>query len=136
MFAKTQMGGLDFAIPDVCLTPVPTPAGPVPVPIPYPNLALPMTAIPTQFNVMTVCMPNHNLATITPMSNGDNGGVMGNPLSGMDMGPSKNLVGSFTTLIGGMPATTMLKPSGQNGLSPGALGMSMLPSQVSLMILS
>ena len=127
MFAKTQMGGLDFAIPDVCLTPVPTP---------YPNLALPMTAIPTQFNVMTVCMPNHNLATITPMSNGDNGGVMGNPLSGMDMGPSKNLVGSFTTLIGGMPATTMLKPSGQNGLSPGAFGMSMLPSQVSLMILS
>ena len=70
------------------------------------------------------------------MSNGDNGGVMGNPLSGMAMGPSKNLVGSFTTLIGGMPATTMLKPSGQNGLSPGAFGMSMLPSQVSLMILS
>ena len=81
MFAKTNMGGLDFAMPDVCLTPIPSPVGPIPVPIPYPNMALPMTAIPSQFNVMTVCMPSHNLMTITPMSNGDNGGVMMNPMS-------------------------------------------------------
>lgn len=136
MFAKTQMAGLDFAMPDVCLTPIPTPAGPVPTPIPYPNTALPMTSIPSQFKVLTVCMPNHNLMTITPMTNGDNAGVNLNPISGMVMGPSKNLMGSVKTFIGGLPATTMLKPTGQNGLSPGAFGASLAPSQVKVMILS
>jgi hypothetical protein len=136
MFAKTQMAGLDFAMPDVCLTPIPSPAGPIPTPIPYPNMAMPMTAIPSQFKVLTVCMPNHNLMTITPMSNGDNVGTMMNPLSGMVMGPAKNLMGSVKTFIGGLPATTMLKPTGQNGISPGAFGMSMVPSQVKMLIMS
>ena len=136
MFAKTQMGGLDFAMPDVCLTPIPSPVGPIPVPIPYPNISIPMMAIPTQFKVLTVCMPNHNLMTITPMSNGDNSGLMMNPLSAMVMGPSRNLIGSFKTFIGGMPATTMLKPTGQNGVSPGAFGMSLAPSQVKLLIMA
>jgi len=136
MFAKTNMGGLDFAMPDICLTPIPSPVGPIPVPIPYPNMALPMTAIPSQFNVMAVCMPIHNLMTITPMSNGDNAGVMMNPMSAMVMGPSKNLIGSMTTMIGGLPATTMLKPTGQNGISPGAFGMTLAPSQLTMMILS
>lgn len=136
MFAKTQMAGLDFAFPDVCLTPIPSPAGPIPTPIPYPNMAMPMTAIPSQFKVLTLCMPNHNLMTTTPMSNGDNVGTMMNPLSGMVMGPSRNLMGSVKTLIGGMPATTMLKPTGQNGMSPGAFGMSLAPSQVKLLVMA
>lgn len=136
MFAKTQMVGMDFAMPDVCLTPIPSPVGPIPTPIPYPNISIPTMAIPSQFKVLTMCMPNHNLMTITPMSNGDNAGVMMNPLSGMVMGPSRNLMGSFKTMIGGLPATTMLKPTGQNGVSPGAFGASLAPSQVKLMILS
>ena len=55
MFVNTQMGGLDFGFPDVCLTP--TPVGPIP--IPYPNMAMPMTAIPptAAMNVLTVVMP-------------------------------------------------------------------------------
>jgi hypothetical protein len=132
MFAKTQMGGLDFAMPDVCLTPVP----PVVVPIPYPNISVPTTAIPSQVKVLTLAMPNHNLMTITPMTNGDNGGVNMNPMSGMVMGPSKQLMGSVKTFIGGMPATMMLRPTGQNGMSPGAFGASLVPSQVKLMILA
>jgi hypothetical protein len=136
MFAKTQMGGLDFAIPDVCLTPIPTPAGPIPVPIPYPNMAMPMTAIPSQFKVLTVCMPNHNLMTIIPMSTGDNPGIQLNPLSAMVMGPSKHLMGSVKVLIFGLPGTTMLKPTGQNGVTPGAFGIALLPSQVKLLIMS
>jgi hypothetical protein len=136
MFAKTQMGGMDFAMPDVCLTPIPSPAGPIPVPIPYPNTATPMTAIPNVFNIFIMCMPIHNLMTITPMSNGDNAGVNMNPISGMVMGPSKNLMGSIKVFKGGMPATTMLQPTGQNGISPGALGMSLAPSQTKVMIMS
>ena len=132
MFAKTQMGGLDFAMPDVCLTPVP----PVVVPIPYPNISVPTTAIPSQVKVLTLAMPNHNLIPITPMTTGDNGGVNMNPMSGMVMGPSKQLMGSVKTFIGGMPATMMLRPTGQNGMSPGAFGASLVPSQVKLMILA
>ncbi|MEW5725128.1 MAG: DUF4150 domain-containing protein [Thermodesulfobacteriota bacterium] len=131
-FVNTQMAGLHFAFPDVCLTP--TPAGPIP--IPYPNLALPNTAIPSQFKVLITCMPAHNLMTTVPMSNGDNSGVSMNPVSGMVMGPTRHLMGSFKTMIGGMPVTKMLSPTGQNGMSPGAFGLSLAPSQVKVMVLS
>jgi len=128
--------GMNFAFPDVCLTPIPSPAGPIPTPIPYPNIALPMTAIPSQVKVLVLAMPAHNLMTVTPMSNGDNGGVMMNPMSGMVMGPSRHLMGSFKTLFGGLPVTKMLNPTGQNGMSPGAFGASLAPSQIKVMALT
>ncbi len=136
VFATTQMGGLNLAMPDVCLTPIPSPAGPIPTPIPYPNMAVPMTAIPSQVKVLTLAMPNHNMMTITPMSNGDNAGVMVNPLSGMVMGPQRQLLGSVKTFIGGMPANKMLGLSGQNGMMPGAFGATLAPSQVKFMIMA
>jgi hypothetical protein len=135
-FANTQMGGMNFAFPDVCLTPIPTPVGPVPVPIPYPNISMPLTAIPSQFKTFTLCMPNHNLMTMVPMSNGDNAGLMMNPLSGMVMGPSRHLIGSFKTLIGGLPTTKFLSPSGQNGILPGSFGMTLVPCQFKVMMLA
>ncbi len=136
VFATTQMGGLNMAMPDVCLTPIPSPAGPIPTPIPYPNMAVPMTAIPSQIKVLTLAMPNHNMMTITPMSNGDNAGVMVNPLSGMVMGPQKQLLGSVKTFMGGLPSNKMLGLSGQNGMMPGAFGATLAPSQVKVMILA
>ena len=87
-------------------------------------------------NVLTLAMPNHNMMTITPMSNGDNAGLMMNPLSGMVMGPQKQLLGSVKTFMGGSPANKMLGLSGQNGMMPGAFGETLSPSQVKLMILS
>lgn len=132
VFATTQMGGLNLGFPDVCITPV----GPIPTPIPYPNIALPMTAIPSQFKVLTLAMPNHNMMTITPISNGDNSGVLMNPLSGMVMGPQRQLLGSVKTFIGGMPSNKMLGMSGQNGFTPGAPGVTLVPSQVKLMLLT
>lgn len=134
-FANTQLGGMNFAFPDVCLTPIPTPVGPVPVPIPYPNISMPMTAIPSQFKVFTLAMPNHNLMTIAPMSMGDNAGLMMNPLSGLVMGPTRHLLGSFKTFFGGLPATRMLSLSGQNGVSPGAFGAELVPCQFKLILL-
>jgi len=136
MFVNTQMAGMNFAMPDVCLTPIPSPAGPIPTPIPYPNTALPMSAIPSQVKVLVLAMPAHNLMTITPMSNGDNSGVNMNPISGMVMGPSKHLMGSIKVLYGGLPVTKMLNPTGQNGMSPGAFGASLAPSQIKVMVLS
>jgi hypothetical protein len=131
-FVNSQLAGLHFAFPDVCLTP--SPVGPIPVP--YPNLAVPNTAIPSQLKVMVTAMPAHNLMTTVPVSNGDNAGVALNPMSGMVMGPCRHLMGSVKTLMGGMPVSKMLCPTGQNGMSPGAFGMTLAPSQVKVMALS
>lgn len=129
MFANTQMMGLDLAFPDVCMTPaVP------PVPIPYPNLALGPTAIPSQVTTLILAMPVHNMATVTPLSNGDNTGVLTGVASGMVMGPSRHLLGSFTTIIGGMPVTRLTSITMQN--STNMVGARLVPSQVTTLILA
>jgi hypothetical protein len=130
MFANTQMMGMDMGFPDVCLTP----AGPAIVPIPYPNIAMSPTAIPSQMIVMIMAMPAHNLATITPMTNGDNAGVGTGVASGMVMGPSRHLTGSFSVLFGGVPATRLTSMSLQN--STNAPGARLVPSQPTVLLLA
>lgn len=134
MFVTTQMPSLDFGFPDVCLTP--TPVGPIP--IPYPNIGVTAMAIPptASLKVLTVGMPTHNLMTTVPMTNGDNTGVNMGVLSGMVMGPQRNLLGSFTTFIGGMPAAKLTTMTGQNGMSMNAPGMTLTPGQVKVIALS
>lgn len=130
MFANTQMMGMDFAFPDVCLTP----AVPAPIPIPYPNMAMGPTAIPNQFSTLVLGAPMHNMGTTTPMTNGDNAGVVLGVASGTVMGPSRHLIGSFTTLIEGMPATRLTSMSLQN--STNIPGCRIVPSQVLVLILA
>ncbi len=130
MFSNTQMGGMNMAFPDVCNTP--SPVGPVPVP--YPNIATGMTAIPNVTNILVAGMPAHNLGTTTPFTNGDNAGVGTGVASGMVMGPSRHLTGSFTTLTGGMPATRVTSMSMQN--STNAPGASLDPSQFKVLVLA
>ncbi len=130
MFANSQMGGMNLAFPDVCNTP--SPAGPVPVP--YPNITTGLTAIPNVPNILIAGMPAHNLGTTIPFSNGDNAGVGTGVASGMVMGPSRHLLGSFTTLTGGMPATRMTSMSMQN--STNAVGVTLAPSQFKVMVLA
>ena len=132
MFANCQMGGQNFAMPDVCKTPAP----PAPfVPIPYPNIAMGMTAIPNCFKVLIMAMPAHNLMTSIPLSNGDNPGVMGGLVSQVFMGPSKHILGSFGVLHCGLPATKLTSPTGQNGMAPNAMGMTIVPSQTKVLIM-
>jgi len=130
MFANTQMMGMDMAFPDVCLTP----AVPAPIPIPYPNIAMGPTAIPNQFSTLVLGAPMHNMGTTTPMTNGDNAGVATGVASGTVMGPSRHLLGSFTTLIQGMPATRLTSMSLQN--STNIPGCRIVPSQVLVLILA
>jgi hypothetical protein len=133
MFANCQMGGQNFAVPDVCLTP--TPAGPVPVP--YPNIAMGMTANPvTACQKIYLCaMPAHNLSTQIPMSQGDNAGVNMGVASGMVMGPSRHLMGSTNVIYEGAPVTKLTSPTGQNGMSLNCPGMTVAPAQTKVMIL-
>ncbi len=132
MFANTQMMGMDFAFPDVCLTPAPP--SPTPVPIPYPNIAMQPTAIPSQFKVLTGGTPAHNMATVVPMSNGDNAGIATGVASAFVMGPSRNLTGAFTCLTGGMPTTRLTSMSLQN--STNIAGASLVPSQFKVLVLA
>ena len=130
MFANSQMMGMDLGFPDVCLTP--TPAGPVP--IPYPNISLGPTSVPSQVRVMYCCTPGHNMATVAPLSNGDNPGVATGVASGVVMGPRRHVTASFTILIGGMPATKMTSVAIQN--STNAPGCRIVPSQPKVILLA
>ena len=133
MFANCQLGGMNFGFPDVCKTP--SPVGPIP--IPYPNMATGMTANPATAckKIYLSCMPAHNLGTQVPMSMGDNAGVAGGVASSMMMGPCKHIMGSLGVFHEGAPATKMTSPTGQNGMSMNAPGMTMVPAQFKVMIL-
>jgi hypothetical protein len=130
MFANTQMMGMDMAFPDVCLTP----AVPAPIPIPYPNIAMGPTAVPSQTKVLIMAMPEHNMSTTIPMSNGDNPGVALGVASGLVMGPARHVTAAFTVLTVGMPTTRLTSMSIQN--STNAPGARIVPSQVKVLILS
>lgn len=133
VFVNSQgpIPAIGFAFPDVCLTPTV-----VPVPIPYPNFALRPTSIPTQFSCYTLAMPNHNLLTTQPMTMGDNAGVNLGVASGMVMGPARNYTSSFKVFQGMAPVTRMLDVSGQNGMSPNMVGLSISPAQPVVMVLT
>lgn len=130
MFANTQMMGMDAGFPDVCLTP--TPAGPVP--IPYPNIGMGPMAVPAVYNVLFMGAPAHNLASTVVMTNGDNAGLATGVASATVMGPDRHLTGAFTVLVGGLPATRLTSMALQN--STNCPGMRVVPSQVSVLILS
>jgi hypothetical protein len=94
-------------------------------------------ALPPSCNLkhLILMMPAHHIGTTIPMSAGDNAGCMpGGVASGIMMGPSKNLMGSIKVFTGGMPATTMLKPTLQNMTN--APGTSIVPSQTKVIYMS
>lgn len=131
VFGNTQMNGMNLGFPDVCNTP--TPAGPVP--IPYPNISNQPLAVPFVPNIFHSFAPTQNMLRAPTISNGDNAGAAMGVASGMVMGPTKNMTGCFTTLVGGGPMTKMLDVTGQNGMSPNAVGATLVPSQVRVMYL-
>jgi hypothetical protein len=131
-YANCQMGGQNQAQPDVCMTP----AAPSPVPVSYPNISMLNTATPSQTKVQILATPAHNIGTTVPMSNGDNAGVNLNSVSGCVMGPTRHLKSSMKVKIVGQPATRQTDQTGQNGVSPGAMGSTMSPSQTKVKILS
>lgn len=132
MFANTQMPAINLGFPDVCKTIV----GPAVVPIPYPNLAPTATAIPNIPNIFTMAMPDHNLMTTVPLSNGDEAGVAMGVVSSLIMGPVRHMFGSVKVFKSVMPATKMLSPTGHNGAALNVPGMTLTPCQPKVLILS
>ena len=125
---------MNMGLPDVCKTPA---AAGAPVPIPYPNISTGATANPatTAMTVLTTGMPSFNQMTDIPISNGDQAGVMGGVASSLIMGPTEYMVGSFTVMVGGAPAQRLTSVTGQNGMSMNCPGVTLVPSQVSVLVL-
>lgn len=131
VFAKTSMpSATGFAFPDVCNTYV----GVSLVPVPYPNTSTAISAVPSQVKCFIQAMPEHNLLTTTPVSNGDEAGYTLGVASGTIIGPSRELVGSVKVFTGTAPASKMLSPTLQN--STNAPGAQIAPAQVKVMLIS
>lgn len=132
MFANTNLCVTNFAFPDVCN--VPTPVGPIPTP--FPNFAISISHVPSQFSLFIQCGLAENLVTQGTISNGDEPGIGLGVVSGLEIGPDRYMMGSVKVCFGGVFATRLTSVVGQNGMLPNAVGMSITPSQVCVLVLS
>ena len=132
MFALSMGAGVDLGFPDACLTPCPAP-----VPIPYPNVASSASTMPMAFTVLTECTPTLNMMSKGLVSAGDQAGLAMGVASHLQAGQTSYVVGCFTILMGGAPAQRMTSVTGQNcmGVMPNGPGMTLVPSQVTLLTL-
>ncbi|WP_299009846.1 PAAR-like domain-containing protein [uncultured Shewanella sp.] len=131
MFGNTVLGGMNLGFPDVCNTP-----GPVgPIPVPYLNVSQGNMCDPTTaaLSVLTSGGPSMNMGSVIPLSSGDNAGAAGGVASGMMMGPTTGKMGSASVIIEGLPGTRLTGLTGQNGMSPNCPGVTLVPSQVTVM---
>ncbi len=132
VFNNCNAGGMDFAFPDVCITP--GVAAGAPAPLPYPNISNRVTAIPNCPTILTSFMPTHNIMTTTPMTNGDNAGVNTGVASGTVMGPDRNILGSTALFTKCMPTTrAFMDPTIQNNTN--MVGTTILPGQFKVITL-
>jgi hypothetical protein len=132
MFQLNMGCGMDLGFPDVCLTPVV-----VPVPVPYPDMAFSVTSAPAAYNILIDCMPALNQLSEGLVSVGDQPGVLLGVVSHLEAGEAEYLLGCFTIFVDGPPAQRLTSVTGQNalGLLPNAPGMTIVPSQFTVLTL-
>lgn len=126
MFGNSQMGGVNIGFPDICKTP------PL-IPIPYPNISFGPTGFPPAFKIFWMCTPSHNIMTMPMFSVGDTPGLLLGLISQTVMAPTRHIIGAFTMLLMGLPATRMTTVNIQNLLN--SPGMTVVPSQFKVIIL-
>ncbi|HTJ80876.1 MAG TPA: DUF4150 domain-containing protein [Polyangiaceae bacterium] len=126
MFGNSQMGGVNIGFPDICKTP------PM-IPIPYPNISFGPTGFPPAFKIFWMCTPSHNIMTMPMFSVGDTPGILLGLVSQTVMAPTRHVIGAFTMLLMGLPATRMTTINIQNVLN--CPGMTLVPSQIKVIIL-
>ena len=135
MFASTTAAGTCMAAPDVCKTPAPP--IPSPIPIPYPNTAMLNMANNTSTKVKIVNMPAVTLKSKIPSANGDEAGVAGGVVFGMNLGEARFTMGSTMVKIEGNPAIKASSTSAHNGSNANMpAGMQTVPSQSKVMIMA
>ena len=133
MFASTTAGGQLMGMPDVCKTPAP-PAPPIPVP--FPNMGMCNQA--TKFSMkVKICM-KEALTTKSeiPKTMGDEAGVAGGLVSGMNMGPASFKKGSSKVKIEGQPCVHLTSMTAHNGTNANApSGLQVSPSQTKVIVM-
>ena len=132
--ASTKGGGNGFGMPDVCKVPAP-PAPPIPTP--FPNMAMLNTANAGTCSkkVKIMNQPVVTVATQIPRTMGDEAGVGGGMISGMNMGPAGFKMGSTKVVVEGNAVITHLKTMAQNGSNANVpCGVQIAPSQVKVII--
>lgn len=131
--ASTTMTGQCFGMPDVCLTPAP-PAPPVPVP--YPNIGMVMQAVNVSTKVKFMNKEAVLLKSKIPRSMGDEAGVNGGVMSGMNMGEIAFKMGTSILSVEGIPVIRLLSISGHNGMNANMpAGMQVAPSQTKVLVM-
>ena len=131
MFAvATAQGGLCQATaPDVCK--VPAPPGP-PVPTPMPNIVDCAQALQVSVKVKVLNMPILTKQSQWPTSMGDNAGVAGGVVSGMNMGPVTVKEASPLLAIEGSDAVRQGNLTAHNGSNANTVGLVAGPLQAIL----
>jgi hypothetical protein len=134
MFVSTTQGGQCLAMPDVCKTPSP----PLPpIPIPYPNMGMCNQATNASVKVMIVNKEVITLKSKIPKSQGDEAGVAGGLVSGMNMGPASFKMGSSKVKIEGQPVVRLTSMTAHNGSNANApAGTQVAPSQTKVLVLA
>ena len=130
--ASTTQGGQCMAMPDTCLTPAP-PAPPIPTP--YPNTGMVNqakgTATKVKFASKEVVTKNSKISR----SMGDEAGVNGGLMSGMNMGPVSFKKCSSKVKAQGQEVGHLTSVTGHNGTNANApAGTQMAPSQTKVMV--
>jgi len=130
--ASTIGGGLCFAFPDVCLTPMPPPVGQAP--IPYPNNGMLNQAQGTSTKVKIVMKEVITQKSKIARSNGDEAGTGGGLISGRNMDQA-TFTGSSKVMIEGRPCVHLTSMTRQNGMNANApVGAVVAPSQTKVII--
>lgn len=119
--------GQAMATPDVCKTP------PLAIPAPFPNISLNATAVPAQYQIMIQGQPILTVASVNPMTSGDEAGTLGGVVSQTIKGPCNTVMGSMAYIVGGSPVQRCLDPTTQNGGN--SLGTHQVPSQTIVTVL-
>jgi len=106
--ATHQWMGGSLGGPDVCRTPVP---------IPFLNVAIRPMSVPVCWNILLMGGPMHNMATLTPITLGDQPGVLGGMISQVFMQVMRHITGMFTLLLKGTPATRVTSLATHNRMN-------------------
>lgn len=132
--AATTKGGLCMTPGPIDVCKVPAPPAP-PIPMPFPNLGMIQNALST---TTTVMFENKfvvvEMAEI-PMSMGDEAGVAGGVISGVNMGPISFKKGSSKVKAQGKAVVTMTGLTAHNGKNPNApIGMVTVSACVKVLV--
>jgi hypothetical protein len=130
--ASTKGGGMALGFPDVCK--VPAPPAP-PIPMPFPNMIDLTQAQGTSNKVKFAGAPVITDASEAPSSMGDEPGVAGGVVSGVNKGPGAFKLGAFNVKVEGNAVVTLLKLTAHNGSNANMpAGAVIVPSQTTVFI--